>query len=351
MSGWIVYACLELFLPVYEYMAAELRKCKYQQCDETTYLVIHDGRGAGAKSYIWTHRTSELMDGPAIIVYCYEKSRSADHLRSFYAGQTEKFYLTSDAYIGYPSFADEMDGIVVLCGCLMHCRRKFVEALAVLNTKGLTDEQILSLPETRGILLSGEIYDADEPLKTLSASERLEKRQTDVKEKVDDFFNFVHSFDLNDPSLSEKLKTALQYSINQESRLRMFLEDGNIPIDDGATERSIRPIAQGRRNYLFSNTISGAQSTVIASSLIETARANGADPYYYLQYLLEKLPALITNKDRSFLPDMMPWADKYREHETSIKQKVINSWIAPPGNEKPHVNGKQKRSEGIPKAG
>ena len=351
MSGWIVYACLELFLPVYDYMTAELRVCKYQQCDETTYLVIHDGRDAGAKSYIWAHRTSELLDGPVIIIYCYEKTRSADHLRNFYAGQTEPFYLTSDAYIGYPSFAEEMDGIVILCGCLMHCRRKFVEALAVLNTKGLTDEQILSLPETQGILLAGEIYDADEPLKALNAQERHEKRQNDVKGKVDNFFDFVHSFDPDDPSLSEKMKTALQYSINQESRLRMFLEDGNIPIDDGATERSIRPIAQGRRSYLFSNTISGARSTAIASSLIETAKANGADPYYYLKYLLEKLPALLINKDRSFLPDMMPWSDKYRKYEADEKKKLVGSHMAPPGNEKPHARGKQNRSEEISKAG
>lgn len=344
MSGWIVYACLELFLPVYEYMAATLRTYKHQQCDETTYLVIHDGRKAGTKSFIWVHRTSELLEGPVIIVYCFELNRSADHLRSFYAGLKDPIYLTSDAFSAYPCFADEMDGLVILCGCFMHCRRKFVDALEVVDTKDLTDAQILSLPETKGILLAGEIYNADEPLKMLSAQERLQQRQTVVKGKVDRFFDFVHSFELNDPSLSDRMKEALQYSINQEACLRRFLEDGNIPIDNGATERSIRPIAQGRRNYLFSNTIAGAQSTVIATTLIETAKANGADPYYYLKYLLEQLPSRLYDKDRGFLPDMMPWAERYRIYEKEEKKKLI-CWTAPPGNKKPFINGKQSNSE------
>ena len=100
MSNWVCRACLELLLPVYEYLCGELKRCRYQQCDETTYMVIHDDRPAGSKSFIWAHRTSELLDGPAIIVYCYEKTRGADHLRNFYRDVTTAFYLTCDAYIG-----------------------------------------------------------------------------------------------------------------------------------------------------------------------------------------------------------------------------------------------------------
>ena len=336
MSRCIVYACLELFLPVYQYMGSQLRMAQYQQCDETTYLVINDGRAAGTKSFIWVHRTSELLDGPAIIVYCYEKTRSADHLREFYAGLSIQLFLTCDAYGAYPSFADGMGGLVVICGCFMHCRRRFVDALSLLNLKSLTQEQILELPEARAISLIGEIYSADEPLKGLDCSERLEKRQTLVKEKVDAFFAFVHSFDLNDPSAGEKLKEAIRYARNQETCLRRFLEDGNIPIDDGSTERCIRPIAQGRRNYLFSNTISGARSTAIAGTLIETARSNGAEPYYYLKYLLEQMPKNIYSKEQTYLPDMMPWSDAYRAYELREKQMAVDH-MAPPGNEKPHT--------------
>jgi len=340
MSNWIIYACRELFLPVYEYMCTLLRMSPYQQCDETTYTVIHDGRNAGTKSYIWVHRTSELLEEPAVIVYCYEKTRGADHLRNFYAGQTEPFFLICDAFSAYPSFADEMNGIVTICGCFMHARRRFVDALSILSPKGIEQEELLQLPEVKGLTLIGEIYHADEPLKVLSAADRQEKRQVNVRKKVEDYFDFVNSFDLEDPLTSEKLKDAIRYSRNQEESLRRFLEDGNIPLDDGATERNIRPVAQGRRNYLFSNTISGAEATVIASTLIETAKSNGTEPYFYLKYLLEQMPQHLYDKGKGHLPEMMPWSDAYRSYEMNQKQSLADH-MAPPGNEKPRTPRKR----------
>lgn len=342
MSNWVNKACHELFMPVYEYLCELLKQCRYQQCDETTYTVIHDGRTAGAKSFIWTHRTSELLEGSAIIVYCYELTRGADHLRNFYSDADTPFFLTSDAYIGYVSFSNDFSGLVTLCGCFMHARRRFIEALKLVPTKGLPESTITSLPEAQAIKLIGEIYHEEGLLRDLNADDRLQQRQSVVKEKVDAFFDYVHSFDPEDPSLSEKMRDALSYSINQETCLRRFLEDGNIPIDDGATERSIRPIAQGRRNYLFSNTIDGAWSTVIASTMIETAKANGADPYYYLKYLLEKMPHHLYDKDKSYLPEMMPWSDACKEYERKQKQAAVDH-VAPPGNSKPRTPTKKKQ--------
>ena len=343
MSNWVNRACHEYFMPVYEYMCELLKQCGYQQCDETTYIVIHDGRPAGTKSFIWTHRTSELLDGPAIIAYCYELTRGADHLRNFYGDVDTPFFLTCDAFIGYVSFSNDFSDLVTLCGCFMHARRRFVDALKLAPTKGLPESAIAALPEAQAIKLIGEIYHEEGLLRDLSADERLEQRQSVVREKVDAFFDYVHSFDPEDPSLSEKMRDALGYSINQETCLRRFLEDGNIPIDDGATERSIRPIAQGRRNYLFSNTVTGAWSTVIASTMIETAKANGADPYYYLKYLLEKMPHHLYDKDKSYLPEMMPWSDAYKEYEGKQKQASVEH-VAPPGNSKPKTPSRKKRS-------
>lgn len=336
MSNWIIYACQELFGTVYEYMCGLQRECTYQQCDETTYIVIHDERNPGAKSYIWIHRSSELLAEPAIIVYCYEKTRCADHLRKFYAGQTTPFFLTCDAFSAYQSFANEMDGLVTICGCFMHARRRFVDALSVLSPRGMTEEQLMQLPEVKGITLIRDIYRADEPLKVLSAAERQEKRQTDVSKKVEAYFDFVNTFDLDDPLVSEKLKDAIQYSRNQEECLRRFLCDGNIPLDDGATERNVLPIAQGRRNYLFSNTESGAKATVVASTLIVTAKANDAEAYFYMKYLLEEMPGYLYDKGKGHLPDMMPWSDAYRSYESNQKQRLVDR-MAPPGNEKPQT--------------
>ena len=103
----------------------------------------------------------------------------------------------------------------------------------------------------------------------------------------------------------------------------------------------MKPIAQGRRNYLFSNTIGGAEATAICSTLIETARANGADPYYYLKYLLEKMPEHIYDEDKSYLADMMPHSNAYITYEKEEKQAAVDH-IAPPGNEKPRTPTKKK---------
>ena len=130
---------------------------------------------------------------PQIVVYCYEKTRGADHLRNFYAGLLEMIYLTCDAYSAYPCFAEESNGLIILTGCFMHCRRRYVEALLILNLKGMTDEQIVALPEAQAILLIREIYMAEGQLKDLSPEERLKRRKEEVLPKVNAFFDFVRS--------------------------------------------------------------------------------------------------------------------------------------------------------------
>ena len=122
---------------------------------------------------------------------------------------------------------------------------------------------------------------------------------------------------MDDPSYGTKMKDAIKYSFNQECYLRQFLNDGNIPIDNGATERAISPAAVGRRNWLFFGTVNGARCGAIIYLLIETARACGANARCYLQYVLEKMPEHMDDTDRSFLDDMMPWSEAYRTYETS----------------------------------
>ncbi len=155
-------------------------------------------------------------------------------------------------------------------------------------------------------------------------SARLSRRQQEVKPKVDDFFTFIRAIDLSNPLVSEKLRDAVQYALNQEACLRRFLEDGNIPIDNGACERNVKPVALSRRNSLFSLTVSGAESSVMIQTLIETARDNSADPYYYLKYLMEQMPKHLYEKGQEFIPEMMPWSEKYRQYET--RERMNAPW-------------------------
>ena len=341
MSWWILYVAQTHFRPVYEYLCQQLKGYRHQNCDETYYSVTLDERGPGAKSFIWVHRSGDLADVPQIVVYCYEKTRGADHLRNFYAGLLEMIYLTCDAYSAYPCYAGESNGLIILTGCFMHCRRRFVEALLILNLKGLADEQIRNLPETRAILLIREIYLAEGQLKDLSPEERLERRKTEVLPKVNAFFEFVSGIDLNNPLLSEKMKDAIQYALNQEMYLRRFLTDGSIPIDNGIAERSVKPVALYRRNSLFSFSVKGAESMVTIFSLIETARANDADPYFYLKYLMEQMPKHLYNKGSEYMPDLMPWSDVYRRYEATERMNLVKAQ-APPSNERPRTPRKRR---------
>ena len=343
-SSWIGYVVRHYLLQVYLYLCGQLKEYRYQQCDETYWQVVLDERKAGAKSFIWVHRSGELLPGPAIVAYCYEKTRGADHLRNFYAGILQMIYLTCDAYGAYPCFASETGGLMILTGCYMHCRRRFVEAALILKLNNLTDDQIRELPEVKAVALIAEIYIADNALKGLPADMRQKQRQESVLPKVNVFFDFIRTIDLNDPLVSDKLRDAVQYALNQEENLRKFLDDGNIPLDNGATERSVRPVAQFRRNSLFSFTTSGAEVMVVIFTLIETAKANQADPYYYLKYLLEQMPQHLYDrgKESEYMPDLMPWSQWYRSYEADEKEKLVKAQ-APPGNEKPRTPRKRDK--------
>ena len=149
------------------------------------------------------------------------------------------------------------------------------------------------------------IYKADEVLKSLSAEERYIRRQREVKPLVEAYFAWVHE---QDPAtiLSEKTRDGLRYSLNQEKYLRVFLENGNIPIDNSATERAIRPFTIGRANWHIIDTVHGAEASVIIYSLVETPKANNLKIYEYLKHLLTQIPKHMDDINLDFLEDLPP---------------------------------------------
>ncbi len=325
MANWVIQFAFLLFFPVYEYLRTLLLAQPYHQSDETTYTVLRDGRKAGCRSYIWVHATSELYDGNKIVLFCFELTRGTDHLRELYAGWEGTD--TSDAYCSYLTMEKETDGLFTVSGCFMHSRRRFAVAFALRKLENLTTEQIDALPEAQAINLIAAIYQMEKALKNLSAKERLARRKTEVKPKVDSFFSFVESFDVEDPSVSDKMKDAILYARDHKEDLCLFLTDGNIPIDNGYAERCIKSVAQGRRAYLFSTSIDGAMANTILYTLIETARKNGANPYYYLMFLVTQMQQHLKDTDRSFLAGLMPWSEEYRQYEAEERKRSPRSMI------------------------
>ncbi len=199
---------------------------------------------------------------------------------------------------------------LINANCRAHARRDFADACKAMDKK---NQKALRMSTAHQALeLIAGIYDAENKLKELSAAERLEQRQITVKPLVEAYFAWVRE-QLNSEKHLPKGKTAdgLNYSINHEKYLKVFLEDGNVPIDNSAAERSIRPFCVGKKNWMIINSVKGAEASALAYSIAESAKLNKLKPYEYFKYLLSELPNRQDkngNIDPSTLDDLMPWA-------------------------------------------
>ena len=146
----------------------------------------------------------------------------------------------------------------------------------------------------------------------LSSKERLVQRQVVVKPLVDALFVYLkqHESEVG----TEELREAFTYALNQEKYLRVFLTDGDVPMDNNASERAIRGFCVGKKNWQMIDTINGAKSSAIIYSIAETAKANNLKPYEYFEYLLTEIPKHMDDTDRSFLDDLLPWSEKLPEN-------------------------------------
>lgn len=334
MDNWIIRFSQEQFALIYGYMAKLLKSYDHNQCDETTLLVIRDGREPGSKSFVWVHVNSELdEDRKPIAVFCYEPTRSTEHLRTFY-GDDYVGKIICDAYCAYKVYGQEHEGTVIICGCWMHTRRRWAEALRVRSVKGLTEEQINELPEAKALLLIKAIYQEESKLRKLSPKDRKLGRQNSVKAKIDEYYAFLTTFDLDDPTLPERTRDAISYSLNQKQYLCEFLNDGKVPIDNGSCERSIRRYASHRHGWMFCTSVDGAEALTTMYTISETAIMNGANTFYYYKYLLENTPKIVTCDIEQQLEDLMPWSEKYKEYEARQIQEHIRQCL-PPSEECP----------------
>ena len=307
MSNWTVWSAERYFLPVYNLMKQQQLAAHVNQSDETPVEVIHDGRSAGSQSYMWVHITGELSPVPKIIVYEYQKTRHSDHPKEYY--KDFKGILMTDGLSQYHKIARELEGLTN-ANCFTHARRDYADAVKAIG-KG-NAEAIRSSIGYKALTRIGAIYKLEGALKDLSPEERLKERQTSIKPLVEEYFAWVKQV-LADKTALPKGKAAqgLQYSINQEEYLKVFLTDGEVPIDNSASERALRNFTVGRKNWVTINTVRGAQASAIIYSITETARANDLNVYYYIRYLLSGLPSLIDKKgniEKSMLEPLMPWS-------------------------------------------
>ncbi len=263
--------------------------------DETTIQVLKEpGKKAQTKSYLWAQATGS---GPPIRLFGYAPGRGGNHARDLYAGIKRGAVLITDGYEVYGGIA-EASGLTHL-GCWAHCRRYFVEAEAIIPKAARNPQQLA----TQFIAIIGELYAVESRARDLAPEQRYTLRQEysrPVLARIEGML-LVHLHSVVPGSLLGK---ALHYLSAQWPKLKRYVENGAWPIDNNLCENAIRPFVIGRRNWLFADTVPGANASANLYSLIETCKANRINPYGYLQSLFQKLPKAITADDFEAL---LPW--------------------------------------------
>ena len=298
MANWCIRLGEEYLSVLYDYLHKELYKYHVIQADETPVLVNHDGRKAGSKSYMWVYRSGHLYKDKQIVLYEYQLTRNTSHPREFLKGYSG--ICVTDGYQVYHTLEKELEELTI-AGCWVHCRRRVNDALNTIKEPFRKEsESFLLMKQIQAI------YREENKLNELSSEERLKQRQVVVKPLVDAFFAYIKTLNV---SKKDTFGDAVSYALNQERYLRVFLEDGDVPIDNNASERAIRGFCVGKKNWQMIDTINGAKTSAIIYSIVETAKANNLKPYNYVQYLLEEIPKHMSDTNCSFLENLLPWSE------------------------------------------
>lgn len=282
MAGWMVRIA-ELMMPLLNLLTERLLSGGYINMDETRLQVISEQPGKGkTKRYMWVYGSA---DGPdKIIIFEYASTRRAEvatKLLSDFKG-----YLQVDGYGGYNEVTDRED--IIRLGCMAHARRRFHRAwLAVKKAEGLAAHGL------RQITL---LYNIERAIKDKSTQARYEVRQQKSKPILDAMKLWLQE-NLDKVPPKSPLGEALRYSAGEWEHLERYVEDGRLMIDNNFIENKIRPFALGRKNWLFSDSVDGAKASATIYSILQTAQANGLEPWSYLTHVLAEIPKAKTVDD------------------------------------------------------
>lgn len=277
LARWVI-GCAGVLQPLHNLMRDILLDGSLIHMDETVVQVLKEkDKSPTSNSYMWV-QTGGPPDKP-VVLYDYDPSRSASVPTALLEGFAG--YLMTDGYDGYNEVG-RSDGIERLA-CWAHVRRRFVEATRVQpkGKRGRADE---------ALSLIGKLYRIEREHKEAAPEVRYLARQSDSVPVLVE----LHAWMLkNVPLVAPKsaLGTALAYMGNLWSKLVRYTERGDLPIDNNRCENAIRPFVVGRKAWLFSDTPAGAHASAVIYSLVQTAKANGLEPYTWLRRVLRDLPA------------------------------------------------------------
>jgi transposase len=290
LARWVIGGG-KLLQPLHNLMRDILLDCSLIHMDETVVQVLKESAKAPtSNSYMWV-QSGGPPDKP-VVLFDYDPSRSARVPTRVLEGF--KGYLMTDGYAGYGDIGRTV-GIERLA-CWAHVRRRFVEAVRVQpkGKRGKADE---------AVALIGRLYRIEREFKDAKPEVRHAARQDQSVPTLAE----IHAWMTKTvPLVTPKsaLGTALAYMKNLWPMLSRYTERADLPIDNNRCENSIRPFVVGRKAWLFSDTTAGAHASAVIYSLVETAKANGVEPYAWLRRVLRELPAAQTVEE---VEALLPW--------------------------------------------
>jgi hypothetical protein len=285
LATWMVRAG-QLVQPLVNRMREEILESGFVQCDESRFQVLREpGKPAESLSYIWVQRGGSAAH--PLLLYEYDPSRSAEVPKRLFEGF--RGVLQTDGYEGYGAIGREAG--IVHVGCWAHARRKFTDALkgtGQSRKKGAKRKAKHSQAEA-GLRFLQKLYAIERRAKDATPEERLRVRQAEsrpvvaaLREWIDGALGVVVP-----QSLTGK---AVTYLDGQWPKLVRVFDYGFVPLDTNLVENAVRPFAVGRKNWLFAETVGGAEASANLYSVVETAKANGLEPWAYLQHVFTELP-------------------------------------------------------------
>jgi transposase len=296
MCDWVLLAASQLG-PIQSALRRLILSAMVVQTDDTP-VKCQRGKGHGHfLAHLWT-TTSPLVEG---LVFDFTESRGHEHLFTMFPGFNHGV-LVGDGYAGYDAFAEKRTGVVV-AGCWAHVLRKFRDAL---------DEA--PLMAVAAMTLIGKLFDIEKQADAdkLELEARLALRQSESAAALEELERELKGWRAQ-YSESGKMGEACKYLENQRGHLRVFLDDARVPIHNNDCELSIRPVAVGRRNWLFAGSVRGGQAAATIYSLVESCKRVGVDPIEYLADVLVRVATHPASRIEELIP--ANWKERFAPAE------------------------------------
>lgn len=306
LCDWVLGAA-EILQPLVDCLMAKIRAGPVMQLDDTP-VMCQGGRGASHfQAYLWTFVNPEVSG----VVYRFTSGRASE-LIAAELGDFEGF-LVGDGYSGNRAAADKVPGVIVLAGCWAHTIRKFRDALCEApGTAQLFQDDIKQLFEVEREAddagLDAEARAALRQKKSRSILAALLARARRLRDEYSD---------------AGKMAGAIGYLLNQRKPLRRFLENGRVPIHNNSCEQAIRPIAIGRRNWLFAGSLRGGRAAATVYTLIESCRRAKLDVVDYLADVLVRVATHPASRVDELLPENWAATVKTAAAEAATREPVL----------------------------